>query len=123
MGRKSLVILCLLGMFAIIVFSGADATTPSVKEPPYVGVIRNFTKHDISFYSENSQGIVTVPAKGWVEYVVWHENFELLGYLKGDPYFCKKMEVQPGQFQFNCKSYDFMAIIGTEEPKAVEGLG
>jgi len=123
MGRKSLIILCLLGMFGIIVLSGADATTPALKEPPYVGVIRNLTKNDISFYSENSQGTVVVPAKGWVEYVVWHENFDLIGYLKGDQYYCKKMEVTPGHFQFNCKYYDFMAIIGTEEPPPVEGLG
>ena len=123
MGRKSLIVLCLLGMFAIIVLSGADATTPAPKEPPYVGVIKNLTKNDISFYTENSQGTIIVPAKGWVEYVVWHDNFDLIGYLKGDPYFCKKMAVQPGHFQFNCKSYDFMAVIGTEEPTAVEGLG
>jgi hypothetical protein len=110
-------------MFGIIVLSGADATTPALKEPPYVGVIRNFTKHDISFYSQNSQGTITVPAKGYVEYVVWHENFELIGYLQGDPYYCKDMEVMPGHFQFNCKDYDFMAIIGVEEPTAVEGLG
>ncbi|MBW1992537.1 MAG: hypothetical protein JRI59_10600 [Deltaproteobacteria bacterium] len=122
MGRKSLIILCLLGMFAIIVLAGAEVTTPAIQEPPYVGVIRNLTKHDISFYSENSQGTITVPARGWVEYVVWHETFDLIGYRNGDPYFCKKIEVMPGNYQFKCKSYDFMAIIG-EEPVAVEGLG
>jgi hypothetical protein len=123
MGRKSLIVLCILGMFGIIVLSGADATTPALKEPPYVGVIRNFTTQDISFYSENSQATITVPARGHVEYVVWHENFDLIGYVRGDPYYCKNMEVMPGHFHFNCKDYDFMAIIGVEEPVAVEGLG
>jgi hypothetical protein len=122
MGRRSLIVLCLLGMLAIIVFTGADATTPAPKEAPYVGVIRNFTKYDISFYSKNSQGTITVPAKGWTEYVVWHDNFELIGYLKGDPYFCKKIEVMADHYQFNCKTYDVMAIIGAE-PTVVEGLG
>jgi len=92
-------------------------------EPPYTGVIRNFTKHDVSFYSENSQGIIVVPAQSWREYVVWHEDFDLIGYVQGDPYFCQKIQVMPGQFSFKCKSYDFMAIIGEEAPTAVEGLG
>ena len=105
------------------IFSAAYAAAPIAVDPPYTGVIRNLTNHDISFYSENSQGTIVVPAKSWREYVVWHENFDLIGYLKGDPYYCRKMQVMPGQFPFNCKSYDFIAIIGEEAPTAVRGLG
>ena len=123
MGKRTWWLSLLGGVLAVAMFSGAMAAAPVPAEPPYTGVIRNFTKHDIAFYSENSQGIIVVPAKSWREYVVWHENVDLIGYVQGDPFFCKKVQVMPGQFPFNCKQYDFLAIIGEEAPTAVEGLG
>jgi hypothetical protein len=123
MGKKTWWLSLVGVVLAGALFSGAYAAVPVPTEAPYTGVIRNFTQHDIAFYSENSQGIIVVPAKSWREYVVWHENFDLIGYVKGDPFYCKKVQVMPGQFPFNCKAYDFLAIIGEEAPTAVEGLG
>ncbi len=124
MQKKTWCLALIIGlMAATMLLSAVFAAAPVPAEPPYTGVIRNLTNHDISFYSENSQGTVVVPARNWREYVVWHDNFDLIGYVKGDPYYCKKVQVQPGQYNFNCKAYDFLTIIGEEVPTAVEGLG
>jgi hypothetical protein len=114
MDRRGLIALCFLGMIAIIVLSGADATTPEPHSPPYVGIIHNLTNRNISFFSEDMQDNLVVPAKSWKEYLVWQEDFDLTGYVDSVPYFKKNMSVSPGQYQFQAKSYDFMAIVGSD---------
>ncbi|OPX19054.1 MAG: hypothetical protein BZ151_11280 [Desulfobacca sp. 4484_104] len=89
----------------------------------YVGIIKNCTKHEIFIPSQNSQGILTVPPQGWIEFIVWSESFALTAYVDGKPYRCFKIKVHPGEYPFMCQDYDFMAIIGPKAPPGVEGLG
>jgi hypothetical protein len=84
-------------------------------ENPYVGVIRNYTKTDVEVPSLNSMGTITVPAKGWVEYRVWTEQFDLIGYVNGKPFYCQKVKVDPDKYQLFCKTYDFVAEIKKDE--------
>jgi hypothetical protein len=100
---------------------------PQRREPEqvrsYVGIIKNNTNHQVFIPSKNSQGTITVPAKGWVEFVVWKPRFEFTAYRDGKPISCFSISVRPGGYDFMCDRYDFMAIIGVEEPIAVPGLG
>jgi len=106
-----------------------DLPMPSAKSDKYervkkyVGIIKNDTKYDINIPSLNSQGTITIPARGWVEYVVWSPTFKFTAYKDGKPYSCFNITVNPGEFPFMCSRYDFMAVIGEAEPTAVEGLG
>ncbi len=93
----------------------AEEVTPVQPDNPYVGVIRNYTKTDVEFPSLNSMGTITVPAKGWVEYRVWTEQFDLIGYVNGNPFFCQKVQVDPNKYQLFCKSYDFVAEIKKDD--------
>jgi hypothetical protein len=107
----------------------SDLPLPSVdrhrfaRVKAYKGIIKNNTRYDVSVPSHNSQGIITVPARGWVEFIVWKPSFKFTAYRDGKPISCFSISVSPGEYDFMCDRYDFMAIIGVEEPVAVEGLG
>ncbi len=96
----------------------AAEVTPIQPDNPYVGVIKNYTKKDVEVPSLNSMGTITVPAGGWVEYRVWSEKFQFLGYVDGQPYHCATVQVDPEKYQLFCKSYDFLVEIRQAEPPA-----
>lgn len=102
----------------------------------YTGVIQNFTKYDISVPSANSAATVIVPAKGWLEYTTWSPTVHLDGYVDGQKIYHQKIVVQPKNFKYMGKEYDFVAQIGKEavgkkkvirkrrpKPKGSEGEG
>ncbi|MDD3581823.1 MAG: hypothetical protein PHW74_12485 [Desulfobacca sp.] len=88
----------------------------------YVGIIKNYTTHEIYIPSQNSQATLIIPPQGWTEFIVWSDSFAFTAYVEGKPYRCFKIKVHPGEYPFMCKDYDFMAIIGPRA-KGVEGLG
>ncbi len=109
-------------MLGLSLTAWADNGAPVQPDNPYVGVIKNHTKKDVQVPSLNSLGTITVPAKGWVEYRVWTEQFDLIGYVDGQPYHCQKITVDPDKYQLFCKSYDFLAEIRKDEPAPVKKL-
>ncbi|MFP3867587.1 MAG: hypothetical protein ACLFUU_05420 [Desulfobacteraceae bacterium] len=88
----------------------------------YVGVIRNYTNHEIFIPSQNSQGTLMVPPRGWIEFITWTDQVNFTAYVDGKPYRCFKIKAKRGEYPFMCEDYDFMAIIGSKST-AVEGLG
>lgn len=120
MPRKNFVgVILLVGLtLALSLTAWADNGAPPQPDNPYVGVIKNYTTKDVEVPSLNSMGTITVPAKGWVEYRVWTEQFDLIGYVNGQPYHCQKITVDPDKYQLFCKSYDFVAEIRKDEPAA-----
>ena len=88
----------------------------------YVGIIRNYTNHEIFIPSQNSQATLTVPPRGWIEFITWSDRVNFTAYVNGKPYRCFKIKAKRGEYPFMCKDYDFMAIISTKTT-AVEGLG
>jgi hypothetical protein len=89
--------------------------------PPYTGVIQNHTGIPVSFPSDNSSGTLIVPPKGFMEFISWHANFDLIGYVDGKPFFCQKVQVKPHSVPFMCKVYDFDAEIMAPPAKAAPG--
>ncbi len=84
--------------------------------PPYTGVIKNNTNCDFSLYSQNSMGTLIVPARDWIEFVVWDPKFEVIPYYKGNPFGCQWVTVTPKAFSYMCKVYDFMVEINGAGP-------
>jgi len=114
MARERLVIILALGL--VLVMSWAGATGAGAQPfAPYTGVIKNCTRHSISIPSANSAATLIVPPGGFIEYVAWNPEFQLMGYLGGRPYYCQNIRVIPKNYQFMCKSYDFLAEIRAEE--------
>lgn len=112
MPKKSIALALLAGVAALFLVTWANAVAPGPEPlPPYTGVIKNNTKHELSIYSKNSLGTIIVPPESWIEFVVWDENFDLIPYKEGDPYGCQKVRVTPDAISFKCKKYDFMAEI------------
>lgn len=107
----------LMGALLMIAGLVSAEMTPIQPDNPYVGVIKNYTKRDVEVPSLNSMGTITVPAKGWVEYRVWSDQFQFIGYVDGQPYHCQKVQVDPDKYQLFCKSYDFLVEIRKDEPR------
>ncbi len=107
----------LAGALLLMVGLASAEMTPIQPDNPYVGVIKNYTKRDVEVPSLNSMGTITVPAKGWVEYRVWSDQFQFIGYVDGQPYHCQKVQVDPDKYQLFCKSYDFLVEIRKDEPR------
>lgn len=108
-------------VLALLAGSGAQAVAPGPEPlPPFTGLIKNHTKAELSVYSQNSLGTLIIPANGWIEYVVWDKNFDLLVYLDGKPYFAQKMVVTPGAYTYMTKKYDFIAEIKPPTPKVIK---
>jgi hypothetical protein len=112
MPKRKITLALLASMVALLVVTGAHAQAPGpLPLPPYTGVIKNNSSHDISIPSENSLATLIVPARGWIEFVVWDPKFQLIPYLDGQPYGCQKVRVQPQAFPYMCKNYDFLVEI------------
>jgi hypothetical protein len=88
---------------------------------PFTGIIKNNTAYELSIPSYNSMGTLIVPPKGWIEYVVWDGQFELIPYRDGQPvtWGCQKVSVKPHSYPFMCKNYDFVAEITAPAPRPV----
>jgi hypothetical protein len=115
MPRERFPIIFVLSFLVVLISAGALQGAPGT-DAPYTGVIQNHTCYSISIPSANSDGTLIVPPGGWVEYVAWVPEFKLTGFVCGRAYYCEKIKVIPKNFQFMCKSYDFLAEIKKEEP-------
>lgn len=121
MPKKNLTVILLAGMVALLLVTGANAGTTSPSTlPPYIGIIKNNTSSDFSLPSQNSLGTLIVPAKGWIEFVVWDPKFEVIPYYNGKPFGCQRVMVTPKAFQYMCKDYDFMVEITGPAPSTTE---
>ena len=112
---KKLIILALLA--SLVALLVVTAESPGVEQlPPYIGVIKNNSKHDLSVKSENSLATIIVPARNWIEFVVWDPKFDFIAYNEGEPFWCQKITVTPDAFPFKCKNYDFIVEINPPVP-------
>ena len=117
MPTKKIILALLASIVALLVVTGANAEAPGPEPlPPYTGVIKNNSSHDISVPSANSLATLIVPARGWIEFVVWDPKFHLIPYLDGQPYGCQKVRVKPHASPYMCKSYDFLVEIKAPAP-------
>uniref|UniRef100_A0A7C5ALZ4 Uncharacterized protein n=1 Tax=Desulfobacca acetoxidans TaxID=60893 RepID=A0A7C5ALZ4_9BACT len=118
MAQNRIVFWALAALVAIFVATWVQAVPLGPEpQPPFIGIIRNHTKADLSIYSQNSQGTLIVPARSWIEYVVWDKNFDLVAYLEGKPFYALKMVVTPQAYAYMTKKYDFVAEIRVPEPE------
>jgi len=86
----------------------------------YTGIIKNNSNCDVSLYSGNSDGVLIIPARSWIEYISWKRRFELTAYCDSKPYYCLNINANPNCYPFMCQNYDFMAEI--VKPGGVEGV-
>jgi len=77
----------------------------------YTGIIKNKTGYDVAIPSRNSGATLTIPAKGWTEYISWDKNFDLTVYQEGKPFYCLQIMSHPREYAYMCKKYDFIAEI------------
>jgi hypothetical protein len=124
MPKKKLTAILLAGMVALLlVVTGANAVSTGIATlPPYTGIIKNNTSCDFSLKSQNSLGTLIVPARGWIEYVVWDPKFEVIPYYNGEPFGCQNVTVTPKGFPYMCKKYDFMVEINGPSPCPAEQI-
>ncbi len=121
MPKKKIIAALLAGMVALLVVTGANAvSTGTYTLPPYTGIIKNNTSCDFSLMSQNSMATLIVPAKGWIEYVVWDPKFDVVPYYNGKPFGCQKVTVTPKGFPYMCRQYDFMVDINGPGPCPAE---
>ena len=82
MPRKKITIVVLAGLIALLLVTGANAVSMGPGTlPPYTGVIRNNTVCEYTIKSQNSMGTLIIPARDWIEYVVWDPKFEVIPLL------------------------------------------
>jgi hypothetical protein len=123
MPKKKISVILLASMVALLVVTGANAVaTRTATLPPYTGIIKNNTSCDFSLPSQNSLGTLIVPARGWIEFVVWDPKFEVIPYYNGKPFGCQKVMVTPKAFPYMCKEYDFMVEINGPGPCPTDQL-
>ena len=82
----------------------------------YTGIIKNKTNYEVSVPGGDSGATLIIPAKGWIEYTAWSRRFNLTAYHDGKPFYCMKIYVNPKNYPFMCKKYDFMMEIVKAEP-------
>jgi len=117
MPRKKIALAVLASVAALLLVTWANAVAPGPEPlPPFTGIIKNHTKSDLSIPSQNSLGTLIVPARGWIEFVVWDKTFDLTAYKDGKPYFGQKVTVTPKAFPYMTKNYDFVTEIKATEP-------
>lgn len=117
MPKKKITLALLASMVALLLVTWANAMAVGPEPlPPFKGIIKNNTKHDISIPSENSLATLILPAKGWIEYVVWDPKFDLIPYINGQPFGCQQVQVTPKAFPYMCKNYDFLVEINPPVP-------
>ena len=83
---------------------------------PYIGIIKNNTRYEVSIPSENSDATLVIPAHSWIEYTMWTRSTDVTAYRDGKPFYCLKLLANPCEYPFMCKKYDFMAEIVKPEP-------
>ena len=84
----------------------------------YTGIIRNMTNHELAVPSQNSQGTLIIPPRGYIEFTAWDHIVKFSPYLDGKPYRCFRIKPDPKAYEFMCKNYDFIAVIEpTEKPE------
>jgi hypothetical protein len=115
MRGKKIVVYVFLLMLAISLTATMESVA-SNPEPPYIGIIKNKTRYEVSIPSDNSGATLVVPPNGWIEYIVWSSKLQLDAYHNGKPIWCGNVSVTPGKYQYMCKKYDFMAEIVKPEP-------
>jgi hypothetical protein len=121
MPKKNITVTLLAGMVTLMLVTWANAvTTGPTPLAPYSGIIKNNTSCDFSLPSQNSLGTLIVPAKGWIEFVVWDPKFDVIPYYNGKPFGCQKVTVTPKGFPYMCKEYDFMVEINGPGPCPAE---
>jgi hypothetical protein len=121
MAKKKIIVILLAGMAALWLATGANAVVMGPTTlPPFTGIIKNNTNCDFSLMSQNSLATLIVPAKGWIEYVVWDPKFDVTPYYSGKPFGCQKVTVTPKGFPYMCKEYDFMVEINGPGPCPTE---
>jgi hypothetical protein len=88
--------------------------------PPrkYTGIIKNKTRYEVSVPSNNSGATLTIPARGWIEYISYTPHFDLTAYREGKPFYCMNINADPRTYDFMCDKYDFMVEIVKPEPKS-----
>ena len=118
MSERKISLVLLASVIALVAAAGTEAAAPEPEAlPPYLGVIKNNSSHEISVPSLNSLGTLIIPPKSWIEFVAWDPKFELISYWEGKPYGCHKVAVSPQAFPYQCKNYDFLVEIN---PQAAE---
>ena len=85
---------------------------------PYIGIIKNNTRYEVSIPAENSDATLIVPAHSWIEYTMWTRSTDVTAYRDGKPFYCLKLWADPREYPFMCEKYDFMAEIVKPEPAA-----
>jgi len=114
---KKRIMALLASVVALLVVAGANTEAPGVEQlPPYIGVIKNNTKYELSVKSENSLATLIAPGRDWIEFVVWDPKFDFIAYHEGEPFACQKVMVTPDAFPFMCKNYDFIVEINPPVP-------
>jgi hypothetical protein len=113
-GKKIVAYVFLLML--VISLTATLESAASDPQLPYIGIIKNKTRYDVSIPSDNSGGTLVVPAQGWIEYITWSSKFPLDAYFNGKPIWCDNVSVTPGKYQYMCKKYDFMVEIVKPEP-------
>lgn len=88
----------------------------------YTGLIKNYSRHEVSIPSANSSAAVVVPARDWreysaIEYTVWSPAVNLQGFVDGQVVYQQKLVAQPKKFQYMGKYYDFVAEIKPPQPE------
>lgn len=83
----------------------------------YTGIIKNKTKYEVSVPAGNSGSTLIIPPKSWIEYPAWGRRFDVTAYHDGKPFYCLKIFVQPKNYAFMCRKYDFMVEIVKPEPR------
>ncbi len=117
MPKKKITLALLASVVALLLVTWANAEAPGLEPlPPYIGIIKNNSPYDVSVPSENSLATLIVPARGWIEFVVWDPNFDLIPYIDGKPFGCQKVTVTPDAFPYMCKNYDFLVEINPPVP-------
>jgi hypothetical protein len=118
MRKKKIILALLASVVALLVVTGATTKSPGVEQlPPYIGVIKNNTKYDLSVPSENSLATLIVPGRNWIEFVVWDPKFDFIAYHEGEPFACQKIVVNPDAYPYMCKNYDFIVEINPRVPE------
>ncbi len=108
MPRNNITVAVLAAMIALLLATSANAVSMGASTlPPYTGVIKNNTACEFSIPSQNSMGTLIVPARGWIEYVVWDPKFEVIPYYKGNPFGCQWVTVTPKAFCLHVQKLRF----------------
>jgi hypothetical protein len=118
MPKKIMSLALSASVIALLLVTVANAAAPGPETlPPYIGIIKTNSTSDISVPSENSLATLIIPARSWIEFVVWDPKFDLIPYIAGKPFGCQKVTVTPKAFAYMCKNYDFLVEINPPAPE------